>query len=266
MSGTKLILLGIAVLFLILTLVGSCSVVKPGYRGVRVTMGAVTEKELAEGLHFKLPLIQQIVPIEVRVNQVTYNKMSAASSSMQDVFSDVTLSYHIMPNKVSTYYKRFGRSPQDVVDIIISAKIQEIVKGTTNMYTTEELLSKRSAIRDTIYFKLMDITEKSDIVIDEFSMTNFRFSDAYQNAIEEKQVMEQRAETAQRSKEVANQEGEAKIIRARAEAESNRLKQVAITPNLIRYEEVMVMKEKWDGKLPTVTGGAIPMLNMDGGR
>lgn len=31
---------------------------------------------------------------------------------------------------------------------------------------------------------------------------------------------------------------------------------------LIRYEEVLVLKEKWDGKLPQVTGGVTPLLNL----
>jgi len=258
----KLIAISIGVLVLLLFLSGSCSIVKPGYRGVRITMGAVSPQALDEGIHLKFPLTQRIVSVEVRVSQAEFKGLAAASASMQDVFSDVNVSFHIMPEKVPNYYKRYGKDPTTVINLMLSAKLQEIVKSTTNMYSTEELLRQRLAIRDTIYNRLNKVAIKQDIIIDEFSMTNFRFSTSYQLAIEEKQVMEQRAETARRAKEVATQEGEAKIISARAEAESNKLRQVSITPQLIRYEEIMVLKSKWDGKLPQVTGGAIPLLNL----
>lgn len=262
MSIQKIMLLCVAILVIIMMLIGSCTIVKPGHRGVLVTTGKVSTYVKGEGLHLKLPFIQKIIPVSVMVTQAKFENMSAASSSMQDVFTDVTLNYHINPERVNRYFVRFGKEPSSVIDNLIAAKLQELVKSLTNAYTTEQLLQRRTVLRDSVYVKLNRVAVNYDIVIDEFSMTNFRFSSAYQASIEEKQVMEQRALTAQRQKEVAQQEGEARIITARAEAEANRLKQAAITPQLIRYEEVMVLKEKWNGELPQVTGGAIPLLNL----
>lgn len=262
MKARTLVIIGVLVVLGLVLAFSSCSIVRPGHRGVKVTMGAVSDKVLNEGVYFKAPFFQRIVKIPVMVQQASYENLAAASSSMQDVFSNVNLSYHIKPERVNVYYKRFGSKPKSVMDLMLSAKLQEIVKATTNNYTTEQLLGKRSEVRDIIYNKIKVVAELQDVIIDEFSMTNFSFGQAYQNAIEEKQVMEQKAETARRAKEVAQQEGEAKIIAARAESEANRLRQVSITPQLIRYEEVQVLKSKWDGKLPQVTGGATPLLNL----
>lgn len=262
MKARTLVIIGVLVVLGLVLTFSSCSIVRPGHRGVKVTMGAVSDKVLNEGVYFKAPFFQRIVKIPVMVQQASYENLAAASSSMQDVFSNVNLSYHIKPERVNVYYKRFGSNPKSVMDLMLSAKLQEIVKATTNNYTTEQLLGKRSEVRDIIYNKIKVVAELQDVIIDEFSMTNFSFGQAYQNAIEEKQVMEQKAETARRAKEVAQQEGEAKIIAARAESEANRLRQVSITPQLIRYEEVQVLKSKWDGKLPQVTGGATPLLNL----
>ncbi len=262
MKSRVLVLLAIVALLGIVLFFSSCSVVRPGHRGVRVNMGAVSPTVLNEGVYLRLPFVQRIVKIPVMVQQTTFENLPAASASMQDVFSTVNLSYHIKPERVNVYFQRYGKSPKSVMDLMLSAKLQEIVKATTNMYPTEELLKKRSEVRDIIYNKIKVVAELQDVIIDEFSMTNFSFGRTYQAAIEEKQVMEQKAETARRAKEVATQNGEAQIIAARAESESNRLRQLAITPQLIRYEEVLVLKEKWDGKLPQVTGGATPLLNL----
>jgi regulator of protease activity HflC (stomatin/prohibitin superfamily) len=54
-----------AVLVLILAS-SSVTVVDPGHRGVRITLGKVSRAPLEEGLHFKVPLIQRIEQLDVR--------------------------------------------------------------------------------------------------------------------------------------------------------------------------------------------------------
>ncbi|HVZ34300.1 MAG TPA: hypothetical protein VG963_17855, partial [Polyangiaceae bacterium] len=58
----------------------------------------------------------------------------------------------------------------------------------------------------------------------------------------------------------ATGEAEAVLTRARAEAEANRLLTQSLSPQLMEYKRL----EKWDGKLPQVTGNAVPMIQLDG--
>ena len=57
----------------------------------------------------------------------------------------------------------------------------------------------------------------------------------------------------------AEAEGEASAIKVKAvaQSEANALLSKSLTPNLIKYQQM----QKWDGKLPTITGGSIPMIN-----
>jgi hypothetical protein len=48
-------------------------------------------------------------------------------------------------------------------------------------------------------------------------------------------------------------------MRAKAEAEANRLLTQSLSAPLMEYKRL----EKWDGKLPQVTGGATPMISLD---
>ena len=54
--------------------------------------------------------------------------------------------------------------------------------------------------------------------------------------------------------------GRAKAILAEAQAQAtaNRLLAQSITPVLVQYE----MTKRWDGKMPQVSGSAIPMLQL----
>jgi prohibitin 1 len=67
---------------------------------------------------------------------------------------------------------------------------------------------------------------------------------------------------AEARQKVAQATEEAEAVRTRAkaeaEAEANRLLTQSLTPQLMEYRKL----EKWDGKLPQVTGGAIPMVQL----
>ena len=62
-------------------------------------------------------------------------------------------------------------------------------------------------------------------------------------------------------------EAKQKVSRARAEAEALALQRQQVTPELLRLRETENQAraiEKWDGHLPTTTGGAIPFINVNG--
>lgn len=72
---------------------------------------------------------------------------------------------------------------------------------------------------------------------------------------------------AERDLERIRVEAEQKIASAKAEAESLRLQKQEITPDLLKLREIenqRVALEKWDGRLPQVTGGSIPLVNLGG--
>ena len=62
--------------------------------------------------------------------------------------------------------------------------------------------------------------------------------------------------------EVAKAEGEAQgiLVRAKAQAEANRLLQSTLTTNLVQSKAI----DKWDGVLPQVAGGATPFIDLRG--
>ena len=90
-------------------------------------------------------------------------------------------------------------------------------------------------------------------------ITNFDFSRGFNEAIEDKQVAEQKALTAKNNLERIKVEADQKIAQARGEAEAIRIQADAIRAQ--GGKEYVNLKgiEKWDGRLPTYTGGNGPM-------
>lgn len=113
-----------------------------GERGVVLNFGAVQETVLDEGLHFRVPIMQTIVPVDVKV-QKSESEAAAASSDLQDVSSKVALNYHIIPEKANVVYQTIGLAFKER---IIDPAVQEVVKAVTAKYTAEELITKRPAV------------------------------------------------------------------------------------------------------------------------
>jgi regulator of protease activity HflC (stomatin/prohibitin superfamily) len=233
-----------------------------GERGVVLNFGAVQKDVLGEGLHFRIPIMQKIARVDVKV-QKAETDAAAASSNLQDVSSKVAINYHIIPDKSNIVYQTIGI---DFKERIIDPAVQEVVKAVTARYTAEELITKRSAVSDAMRATLTERLLVYNIAVDAFSIVGFSFSKIFMEAIESKQTAEQLALKANRDLDRIKIEAEQKITAARAEAESLRLQRANISPDLIELRKIeanLKAIDKWNGILPQVTGGgAVPFIGV----
>ena len=254
------VIIGAIVVFLILA--RPWVQVGPGERGIVMNFGAVQKVVLAEGLHFRVPVMQEIVRMDVKV-QKALTDADAASSNLQDVSSKVALNYHVIPDKANIVYQNIGIHFKER---IIDPAILEVVKAVSARYSAEELITKRPAVSEAMRAALMERLLVHNIAVDAFSITSFNFSKTFIEAIESKQAAEQLALKASRDLDRIKIEAEQKVTAARAEAESLRLQRANISADLIELRKIeanLKAIEKWNGVLPQVTGGgAVPLIGM----
>lgn len=235
-----------------------------GERGVVLNFGAVQDTVLDEGLHFRVPIMQNIITVDVKV-QKSESQAAAASSDLQDVSSTVALNYHIIPEKANIVYQTIGIAFKER---IIDPAVQEVVKAVTAKYTAEELITKRPAVSDAMKTNLTERLLVHNIAVDAFSIVGFSFSKVFMEAIEAKQTAEQLALKAKRDLERIKIEADQKITAAKAEAEALRLQRANISADLIELRKIeanLKAIDKWNGILPQVTGGgAIPFIGVGG--
>lgn len=253
---------GIIIIVLVVFLVSqSFVIVNAGHRGILLQLGAVQPKVFEEGLHFKIPFIQSVVPIEVRV-QKTESSQVSASRDLQTVSTTVAVNFHLDGNTINSLYKTVGLEFQAR---IVDPAIGEALKAVTAQYTAEELISKRSEVSATVKEVLSQKLGIYNMILDEINITEFKFSEEFDRAIEQKQIAEQQALKSKLDLERIKIEKEQEITRAQAQAEALRLQKQEVTPELIKLREIEAQLEaikKWDGKLPNVTGGATPFVNV----
>jgi prohibitin 2 len=233
-----------------------------GQRGIVLNFGAVQDKVLDEGLHFRVPVMQKVAIMDVKV-QKAETDAAAASADLQDVSSRVALNYHVLPDKANIVYQTLGIHFKER---IIDPAILEVVKAVTAKYSAEELITKRPAVSEAMRATLAERLLAHNIAVDAFSIVIFSFSKIFTEAIESKQTAEQLALKAKRDLDRIRIEAEQKITAARAEAESLRLQRANISLDLIELRKVeanIKAIEKWNGILPQVTGaGAVPFIGI----
>jgi regulator of protease activity HflC (stomatin/prohibitin superfamily) len=243
-----------AVLLLIL-LVNSFETIGAGERGVVFNkFGGVEQQVLGEGLRFKIPFVQDIIPMDVKI-QKSETRADASSRDLQMVSSSIALNYHVNPAAANAIYQDVGLAYRQR---IIDPAVQESVKAATANFTAEELITRRPEVSAQIKDILTARLGGRNIVVDEFSITELTFSDIFIQSIEAKQVAEQSAQKAENDLTRIKVEAEQTIAAAKAEAESQRLQSLTITPNILQLRAI----EKWNGTLPQVTSGATPFVDL----
>jgi regulator of protease activity HflC (stomatin/prohibitin superfamily) len=233
-----------------------------GEVGVMLNFGAVQETVLGEGLHFRIPIVQKIIIMDVKVQKAETDTI-AASADLQDVTSTLVLNYHIIPDKANIVYQSLGIHFKDR---IIDPAILEVVKAVSANYTAEELITKRPEVSEAMRANLSDRLLKNNIAVDAFSIASFSFSKTFAEAIEAKQTAEQLALKAKRDLDRIKIEAQQTITAAKAEAESLRLQKANISTDLIELRKIeanLKAIEKWNGILPKVTGsGSVPFIGV----
>ena len=245
----------IAAAAVIITALNSFTAVSAGHSGVVLTFGDVSETVLSEGLHFKIPFIQQVVQIDNRVLKAEVD-CSSASKDLQTVSSTIALNYRVRNEASAQIYKEIGPSYEE---IIISPAIQECVKAVTAKYTAEQLITERQTISDQMKELLHNKISSYGLELEIFNIITFEFTDEYNAAIEAKQTAQQNALKAEQDLQRIKVEAQQTIEQAQAEAEAYRLKSEQITPQMIAMEYI----DKWDGKLPAVAGGDSSSMLID---
>lgn len=244
--------------------------VPAGHVGVINTFGEVGNNILEPGLHWT-GIFTHTIPMSFQIQKAEYSS-SAASKDMQVVSTKITLNYKLMPNYAIETYKTIGSNYQDV---ILQPIVQESIKAQTAKYAAEELITLREEVKNRITEAISNKLSDKGVVVTEVAITDFDFSQSFNQAIEAKQVAEQEALRAINQKKQLITESEARAERLKLESDANAYQvkvsadanayQIKVNADAEAYALRIVREEliqsqalleyktidKWNGQLPT---------------
>ncbi|MDH4371891.1 MAG: prohibitin family protein [Verrucomicrobiota bacterium] len=228
-------------------------VVKPGFRGIEVTMGRVSPDFKPEGFGMKAPFVTEIIPISVR-QQTAEELAECYSSDLQQIRVDLRLLYRIPEASVVKLFQDYDGNP---FESLVAPRVQEALKEVAAMQSAELIVKNREQIKtrslEIARRKIGSLVVLEDIVIQNISLTR-----ELEHAIEAKMVQEQEASKSKYFQQRVQIEADTAVIKAKGEAESIIIRGDALKKNPAFVDLQIV--DRWDGIAPLVIGGKDQIL------
>jgi prohibitin 2 len=249
----RLIPLAILALFVLMLVPGCFYVVEPGERGVRVTLGTMSDAFVPPGFGMKLPWITEIRRVNVQQDTREIGA-ECFSSDLQQINIQLKVLYRIPEGSVVSVLRDYAGSP---FEKLILPRVQEATKEVTALKTAADIVKTREQIKSSALSaaraKIGNLLIVEDLVIEDVAL-----SKELEQAIEAKMVQQQEAEKAIFRRQQAQTDAETLIIKAKADAESIRIQGEALekAPKLVELK----MVEKWNGVAPQVVGSGSNIL------
>jgi regulator of protease activity HflC (stomatin/prohibitin superfamily) len=272
--GTTVVL--VLVIALVLTTLGAGLVyVESTERGVvkTISAGGVRQEALGPGLHWILPIVEQVVTYSIsnqsytmsaatQEGQVTGDdSIRARTKDGQEVILDASVLYRIDPTKVVQLHIVWQNNYENG---IIRPEARGIIRDAASQYGVEEVVStKRLEMVQYITNELSKTLSDNNLELVDFILRDIHFSDEYAAAVETKQIAEQQAQQAKFVVEQKKQEAEqarqiaqgqadaaviaakgaadAQIIQAEAQAKANELigQSIQNNPEILQYQYIL---------------------------
>lgn len=206
---------------------------------------------LNQGYKMKSPFTK-VYKINTEVNELTFNNISVQTNDSQFVNAIIKAQVQIDATQAFEYFSKYKDKSLEDISSILSATMQKQLETVTTQYNIMDVLgSKRDEIVNKALTLIQDELIKDGISVLRITLVDTDAGEQIEKAIANEAVAKKEAETAEYKKQKAQLEGEAKVIEAQKNKEANELISKTLTDKLLMEKFI----EKWDGKLPTVTGG-----------
>jgi regulator of protease activity HflC (stomatin/prohibitin superfamily) len=270
-SFIKFIVLAVLVLGSIFAFVG-CERIDAGHVGVKVNLygdgKGVDDVTEVTGWVFYNPISTKIVEFPTFMQHKEYKQVVEDGTVVEDesfvVNSKDGSEFHVSPllnysvkrERVPYIFAKYRVELSMIESGFLKTAVYDAFRVVANSYTADALISNRQEFEKKVREVLVKQLEPEGFVLSQFT-SNLIYPQTFKKAIEAKNNAVQTALTAENQVKTAEAEAKIKIARAegaakalltnaRAEAESNKLRQQTLTPLLLQQMWI----ERWNGKLP----------------
>jgi regulator of protease activity HflC (stomatin/prohibitin superfamily) len=170
----------------------------------------------------------------------------------------------IDPSKAPALYTRYRLTFDQLFEGPLRNDVRSAVAAETELVSVEYLYKGgRQAVIQKALARVARKWDPQGVNITQLDwIGTIRYPQVILDSIQAKTKADADASAAQAQVAVAKAQADAKIEEARGQAEANRLlaASIASSPNVVQLRAI----EKWDGHLPTTTGGAVPFIDITG--
>lgn len=263
----------------------------------------VEQKQLGVGAYFmgfnqriyKFPVFQQnYVWRNENDSHGPDNSISFQSKEGLDVSGDFGISYSLVADSVPAIFQKYRRGIEEITNIFLRNMVRDALNTTASHMPIESIygVHKRDLLLK-VDSMVARQTKRYGIIIERiYTIGELHLPPTIETAINAKLEANQRAQQSQNEvkqveaeafKKIAKAKGDAesRVIEAKAEADATKIKaeadaqatsvnaeaqaiankklSVSLNKELIQYRSI----DRWDGKLPQISGQNTPFINLN---
>jgi regulator of protease activity HflC (stomatin/prohibitin superfamily) len=278
-----LVAAGVAVVLLSAVL-SSFTVVTPGNVGVVFNIWSGSLRVAPQGLVFRAPWITTVQSYPVALRTYTMVKRSGEGSSAEDdsidlptregqhIRQDISVTFNTSAERAVDVFRSFrGADVSEIESTFIRRTIITAAQNAAGQMSLTDIISdRRGELQASIVKVLTGDLDRMGFMLDKVNLGASHLPAAIEQQLQQKMAAQQQAlqaeyelqkETTLAKARVANAEGEANatLVKAKAQAEANRLLEQTLNPLLVQQKAI----DKWNGELPTYNGGGVlPLLQL----
>lgn len=280
MKRIKLVIVSLVALFVAANLAG-CSRVPAGNVGVKVNMlggsKGVDYQVVKPGLYwmgpntelFLFPTFTQnyVWTADLREGSPTNEELTFQTVEGLSVAADVGISYHIDKTMVGPVFEKYRKGVDEITDVFLRNMVRDAFVSVSSTQEIETVYGRgKSEMLTSVEEIVRNQCAPLGIIVEKIYLVgDLRLPPQIVEALNSKIAATQRAQQRENEVREAEAQGQKEVALATAQleiaklqAEANTILNKSLSPTLVSYKTV----EKWNGILPTTTGGAIPMLNI----
>lgn len=274
----KKFLLILGLVALLATMFVSCTRIEAGWVAVRVDLLGSEKgnyKVVGPGYHsvganiqyFEYPTFTKLYPFTQAKTEGSPEDEAFYFQTKDGVKCnmDVSVQAHADAEKAGQIVTLFRANMDTIIHTNIRSYLRNLVQKYTSDMTIEDLYSnKKVTMIKSIEKDLQTEMAPRGIIIEAVSLiSDIRFPPEIEASITAKIKATQEAMQRENELQKAKADSEIQLTQARADAESNKIKQQLLSQAMMDYNLRQELIKRWDGKLPvTVYGGGVSLTKM----
>lgn len=210
------------------------TVIPAGNIGVIDFFGTVSDNTLKSGINFVNPLAR-IVKMSIKTQEVK-EVMEVPSKEGLTVQLEVSLLYHLNPEKAADVYKTVG---EDYESIIIEPQFRSVTRGVTASFEAKALYtSEREHLSQLLLSEIVKATSERGITVESAPLRRVTLPAGLSSSIEQKLQSEQESQRMQFVLTKEKQEADRKRIEAQGISDFQKIVNQGLNSQLLTWKGI----------------------------